>query len=113
MSSSKQQAPEKKQKRKNIFFSSVGHVMDICAKYPEIYSIGGFGQLRTLKEKINQIPGCSSCQRSYMLNDFSNQMNAIYNTLTAQDVSRLKEILNTEKISYYTKGPNGSELKYL
>ena len=91
-----------------FILSNIQQFMALVKDKPGILNIGAFSTLRPAYESYNQQPksGCN-CKSGNNLNNYRTQFESAVKGLSAEDKTRLKDILQSEQICYYGRGSNG------
>jgi hypothetical protein len=88
-----------------VAISNINQFVGYAKKYPALLSIGGFASLRGYVTVGDE---CNTCSRKQnLLQEMRPTFEASFAVLTPGEQQRMKTILDTNRVCYYTKLPNG------
>ena len=87
-----------------LVVTNVNQFLTLARKKPGILNIGGFAFLRKFLDE----PSCGKCnKKGNVLNELRPQWEASFAVLSASEKNQIKSILDTKKMCYYFRQPNG------
>jgi hypothetical protein len=92
-----------------VTLANVNQLIGLARQNPGILNIGGLATFRG-QTTVATLPGCSKCGSGAKLAELRPQFEAALLTLSGDEKIRLKTLLDTNTVCFYTKQPNG-ELK--
>ena len=94
-----------------ITISNVNQFMGYAKKVPAVLNVGGLFAFRSYLTVVTN-SGCAKCnQNATRLAALRPQFEATMSVLNEQEKNRLKTLLDTKKICFWTKAANGQLLE--